>query len=91
MPGQLGEGAGPDLPGVVGEPDDGQMIARVLRPDQRVERDRDLLRGEEAAAQQHRPAHVDEQDRRGPRELFRAVDLEVVGCQPDGAVTGGAA
>ena len=43
VPGQLGEGAGPDLPGVVGEPDDGQMIARVLRPDQRVERDRDLL------------------------------------------------
>ena len=78
VPGQLGQGAGPDLAGVVGEPDDRQVVARVLRADERVERDRDLLGRQEAAAQQHRATHVDEQDRRRPGHLLGPVDLEVV-------------
>src|SRR4051812_48090761 len=53
------------------------MVPRVLRPDQRVERDRDLLRGEEAAAKEHRAAHVDEQDGRRLRQLLGPEDLEV--------------
>ena len=61
VPGQLGERARPDLAGVVGEADDRQVVARELGSDERVERDGDLLGGEEAAAQQHRAAHVHEQ------------------------------
>ena len=83
VPGQLGERPGPDLAGVVGEADDRQVVARVLRPDERVERDRDLLGRQEAAAQQHRAAHVDEQDGRGPGQLLGPVDLEVVGREAD--------
>ena len=77
VPGQLGECAGPDLAGVVGEADDRQVVARVLGPDQRVERDGDLLGSQEAAAQQHRAAHVDEQDRRRLGQHLGPVDLEV--------------
>ena len=77
VPGELGQRAGPDLAGVVGEADDRQVVARVLRPDERVERDRDLLGRQEAAAQQHRAAHVDQQHRRGLRQLLGPVDLEV--------------
>ena len=40
--------------------DHGQVVVRVLRPNQRVERNRDLLRRQEAAAQEHGSAHVDE-------------------------------
>ena len=51
---------------------------RILRPDERVERERDLLGGQEAAAQQHRATHVDEQDGRRPRQVLGPIDLEVV-------------
>ena len=88
VPGQLGQRARPDLAGVVGEADDRQVVARVLRPDQRVERDRDLLGGEEAAAQQHRAAHVHEQDRRGLGQLLGPVDLEIGRREVDPPVAG---
>ena len=86
VPGQLGQRARPDLAGVVGEPDDREVVVRVLRPDQRVERDRDLLGREEAAAQQHRAAHVDQQDRGRPRQLLGPVDLEVGRREVDAAL-----
>src|SRR6185369_17608191 len=59
------------------------VVVRVLRPDQGVERYRDLLRGHEAATEQHRAAHVDEEDGRGPGQLLGPVDLEVVGREAD--------
>ena len=77
VPAELGQGARLDLAGVVGEPDDREIVARVLRPDEGVERDGDLLRGEEAAAQQHRPAHVHEQDGGRAGQLLGPMDLEV--------------
>ena len=86
VPGQLGERARPDLAGVVGEADDRQVVARVLRPDQRVERDGDLLGRQEAAAQQHRAAHVDEQDRRGLGQHLGPVDLEIGRGEVDPAI-----
>ena len=84
VPAELRERLGPQLAGVVGEADDGQVVARVLGPDQRVERDRDALGGEVAPPEQHRAAHVHEQDGRGRRRPLRPEDLEVVGVQPDG-------
>src|SRR3989442_15741860 len=52
-----------------------------LGPDQGVERHRDLLGGEEAAAQEHRAAHVDEQHRRRPGQLLGPEYLEIGGRQ----------
>ena len=81
---QLGKRARRDLAGVVGEPDDREMVARVLRPDQGVECDRHLLRREKAAAQQHGPAHVDQQHRRGLRQRFGPDRPRSRRAEPDG-------
>ena len=83
VPGELGQRPRPDLAGVVGKADHGQVVARVLGPDQRVERDGHLLGCEEAAAQEHRSAHVDQQDRGSARRLLRPMDREIGGVELD--------
>ena len=88
VPRQLGQRLRPELAGVVREADDREVVARVLGADERVERDRDLLRREIAVAQEHRAAHVDEQHGRRRGRALGAVDLEVVGAEPDGGPGG---
>ena len=79
VPGQLRQRLRTQLAGVVGEADHRQVVVRELRPDERVQGHRDLLRGDEAAAEEHRPAHVDEEHGGGPRQLLGPEDLEVGG------------
>ena len=79
VPGELGQGLGTDLPGVVGKADDGQVIVGELAADEGVEGEGDLLGGDEAAPQEHRSAHIHQKDGGRPSQLLRPVDLEVVG------------
>ena len=76
--GQLRQRVRFQLDCVIGETDHVQRVARVLAADQRVERDRHLLGGEEAAAEEHRAAHVDHQHGRSLGHVLSAVDDEVL-------------
>src|SRR2546430_658764 len=60
------------------EADDVEVVLRKRRSDQRVEREGHLLRGEEAAAEQHRAGDVDEDRGRRLRRELRAVDVEIL-------------
>src|SRR5439155_19177239 len=60
------------------EPDDVEVVLRERRANERVQRERDLLRREETTPEEHRTAHVDEDRRRRLRDELRAVDVEVV-------------
>ena len=67
------------LVGRLGEAHDAQVVARELRGDQRVQRHRDLLGGQEVVAHRHRQRQVQHQHRGGARQQLGALDLEVVG------------
>src|SRR5690242_7193379 len=60
------------------------MVPRELRPDEGVERDRDLLCGDETAAEEHRAAHVDEEHGRRSRQLLGPKDLEILRVELQG-------
>src|SRR2546421_442474 len=60
------------------EADHVQVVARELALDERVQRQRHFLGGQEAAAEDHGPAHVQHQDRGGLRLQLGAVHGEVL-------------
>ena len=84
VPRELGQGLGSDLTRVVREADHGEVVARELGPDERVQRDSNLLGRHEAAAQEHGAAHVHEQDGRCRCQLLGPEDFEVRWAEVDG-------
>ena len=69
---------------VGGEADDVEAVPGELRVDQVVEREGDLLRSLEAAAQRHRPGEVQHDHGRRLGQRLGAVDLEVLLLELDG-------
>jgi hypothetical protein len=63
------------------EADDAHVVAWELRRDQRVQRHRHLLGRQEVVAHRHRHREVEHQHRARAREVFGALDLEVVGVE----------
>ena len=60
-----------------------QRVLRVARPDHRLQRQRDLLGRVVLAVPAHRPAHVDQDDRRAPGLVLGLVDDIVFRAEPD--------
>ena len=81
--GELGQLMGLDRARVIAEGDHLEEVARELAADQRIKRQRHLLRRIKVAAQRHRPAHVDHQHGRGLGAELRPVNLEVIGLEAD--------
>src|SRR5712691_10819042 len=67
--------------GVVRKSDDVQGVAWVLAANERVERDRHFLGRQEAAAQEHRPAHIDQDPRRSSKIRRRTGSRVGTGCE----------
>jgi hypothetical protein len=63
VPAHLGQLRGGELAGHLAEADDAQVVARELRRDQRVQRHRHLLGGQEVVAHRHRQRQVEHQHR----------------------------
>ena len=84
VPADVGELVGLELAGVGAEADQVEGVARVLHADQVVERHGDLLGRLERSAQGHRPGEIEHDDGGGLGQGLGAVDLEVVGGEPDG-------
>ena len=76
-PAQRGQLLRLDLTRVQTERHQVQVVARELTLDQRMQSQRDLLGGQEAAAVDHRPTEVQQQHRAGLVHLLGAVHLEV--------------
>src|SRR5262249_22037989 len=57
---------------------DREIVARELRTDEAFERERHALGGGEASLPRHRPAHVEQEDRRAGRRALGRENLEVV-------------
>ena len=66
-------------PRVVAEPDQVERVVRVAALDQRVQRQRHLLRVDEVPAQRHREREIEQQGGRRLGALLRLDHLEVVG------------
>ena len=65
------------------EADDAEVVTRELRGDERVQRHRHLLGGEEVVAHRHGQRQVDHQHGARADEVLGPLDLEVLGCEPD--------
>ena len=75
---------GLELAGVEREAQDPQAVAWELAADERGEGQRHLLGRQEVAVVDHRPAHIEHDDRRRLRRQLGAEHLEVLGSQPQG-------
>ena len=76
-PVELGQHFGLQLAGYARKADDVEVVLRELGADQVVEREGDFLGGQEAAAQQHRAAHIYQQDCGALRHELGGMHLEV--------------
>ena len=81
VPGQAGQVRRLQLLREGREAHDVEVILREGRADERVERERDLLRREEASPEQHRTRDVDEDGRRRLRHELGPVHVEVLGFE----------
>ena len=80
--GRLHQLVGLDLPRHVPEHQDAQVIARIHRRDERLQRHRHLLGRAPAVVAIHRVRRVEHEHRGRTREVLGALDLEILRRQP---------